>query len=237
MKAAIQTGQPFLRQISPSKSAKMGLTSQLGAIYTEFHQNAPEIISGPIKKSANEFIASYNPDTAIKVGGQFPSFRLSDASGKEVDSSDLISNGPLLITFYRGNWCPYCNTTLRAFQKHLDDFKAKGVTLIAITPELPDSSLSTTEKNELKFTVLSDVGNKLAKKLGITFAQHDEMRPVLKAAGIELKASNGDDSLVVPLPATLLVDSKGIVRNTFIDPNYVHRLEPAIALQWIDALN
>jgi len=215
----------------------MSVTAELNAVYTNFHQTAPKPLSTTVIKSTNDFISSFNPDAAIKVGDKLPSFRLSDASGKEVDSQNLIANGPLLITFYRGNWCPFCNIALRALQKHIEDFKAKGVTLVAITPELPDTSLSTTEKNELEFAVLSDVGNKVAKQLGITFAQPEELRGVFDAVGVDLKARNGDDSLVVPLPATLLVDKSGIVRNTFIDPDYVHRLEPTTALEWIDALN
>ncbi|KUJ11629.1 AhpC-TSA-domain-containing protein [Mollisia scopiformis] len=214
----------------------MSLAVELNAVYTDFHSTAPVALTGPIKKSTSDFVASFNANGAIKVGDKLPSFRLSDASGKEVDSASLIANGPLLITFYRGNWCPFCNLALRALQKHLEDFKAKGVTLVAITPELPDTSLSTTEKNELEFTVLSDVGNVFAKKLGITFQQPNDMRSVFDTIGINFKERNGDDSLVVPLPATLLVDKSGVVRNTFIDPDYVHRLEPTTALEWVDAL-
>ena len=121
-------------------------------------------------------------------------------------------------------------------QKHLDEFKAKGVALVAITPELPDTSLSTIEKHQLKFPVLSDVGNDFAKKLGILFQQPDSMRPVFKTMGFDLATRNGDDSFVLPIPATLLVDQKGVVRNTFIDPEFSRRLEPSTALEWIDAL-
>jgi peroxiredoxin len=215
----------------------MSLANELNAVYTDFHKNGPPAVTSIIRKTTGDFIASYNPDAAVKVGDKLPSFRLSDATGKQVDGAELISNGPLLITFYRGNWCPYCNLALRALQKQLEDFKAKGVTLVAISPELPDTSLSTTEKNELAFTVLSDVGNKFAKELGILFAQSDELRAPFNTMGVDLKERNGDDSFVVPLPATLLVDKSGIVRNTFIDPDYTHRLEPTTALEWVDALN
>ncbi|KAE8446610.1 hypothetical protein EG329_011803 [Mollisiaceae sp. DMI_Dod_QoI] len=215
----------------------MSLAADLNSFYNNFHDNGPRELTEPIKKVTSDFIASFDLNATIKVGDKLPSFRLSDALGKEVDSADLLANGPILITFYRGNWCPYCNIALRALQKHLDDFKAKGVTLVAITCELPDTALSTTEKNELKFTVLSDVGNHFAKQLGITFAQPDEMRQVFNITGADLKTANGDDSLVVPVPATLLVDKSGVVRNTFIDPDYTHRLEPTTALEWIDALN
>ena len=107
---------------------------------------------------------------------------------------------------------------------------------MAITPELPDTTLSTSEKNELKFKVLSDVGNKFAHELGIVFQQPDEMRPVFKQIGHDLKARNGDDSFAVPVPATLLVDKTGVVRNLYLDADYTKRLEPEVAVGWIDAL-
>jgi peroxiredoxin len=178
----------------------------------------------------------FKNQTTIKVGDTLPSFALSDALGKEVTSDELLKKGPLLITFYRGDWCPFCNLALRSLQLNLDKLQAKGVTLVAISPQLPNTSLSTAEKNELKFPVLSDIGNKFARKLGIIFPMPDSMRPTFKAFGHDLVERNGDDSFEVPVPASLLVDEMGIVRNTYINPNYWERLEPSTALEWLDAL-
>jgi peroxiredoxin len=214
----------------------MSLANQLSSVFDNFQQNAPALVKGPIITAKANFQASYQPALAIQVGDTLPEFRLSDAVSNEVTSDSLLSQGPLLITFYRGGWCPFCNLALAAMQKHLDEFKAKGVTLAAISPELPNESLSTTEKHALKFPVLSDVGNKFAKQLGILFPQPDILRPVFDKFGHDLKTRNGDDSFEVPVPATLLVDQKGVVRNTFIDPDYTKRLEPSVALEWIDAL-
>ncbi|KAI9735793.1 MAG: hypothetical protein M1834_001257 [Cirrosporium novae-zelandiae] len=213
----------------------MSLATQLSAV-TENFQQAPASIKEPIMAATANFKASYKPASAIQVGDTLPEFCLSDALGKEVTSASLLAQGPLLITFYRGEWCPFCNLALAAMQKHLSEFKAKGVTLVAISPELPNQSLSTTEKNALKFPVLSDVGNKLAKQLGILFPQPDTLRPVFEMIGHDLKKRNGDDSFEVPVPATLLVDQTGVVRNTFVDPDYTKRLEPSVALEWINAL-
>ena len=121
-------------------------------------------------------------------------------------------------------------------QKHLPAFVAKGVTLVAITPELPDRTLSTTEKIELKFPVLSDVGNTFARKLGIVWKQPDTLKPVFKQFGHDLNKFNGDDSFEVPYPATILVDGKGVVRNLYVEPDYTKRLEPEVALGWVDEL-
>ena len=214
----------------------MSLANELSTFYDNFHKTAPTEMSATIKTTTKNFKETFDPRKAIQVGSTLPTFRLKDATGKEVTSHDLLANDALLISFYRGEWCPFCNIELRALQKHLHDFKAKGVNLVAISPELPDQSLTTTEKNGLEFTVLSDVGNKLARQLGILFAQPDAMRPVFETAGVDWKARYGDDAFEVPVPVTLLVDKTGIVRNTHIDADYSKRLEPATALDWIDAL-
>lgn len=213
-----------------------GLNAELSSVYNNFHSTAPPELSSTIKSATQEHKKSFDPSKAIQVGDKLPAFHLKDATGKEVSSDELLAHGPLLISFYRGEWCPFCNLELRALQKHLPEFKAKGVTLVAISPELPDQSLTTVEKNNLEFTVLSDVGNKLAKKLGILFSQPDSMRTVFQMAQVDWKSRYGDDSLEVPVPATILVDGTGAVRNTFIDANYHERLEPETALGWIDAL-
>ncbi len=121
-------------------------------------------------------------------------------------------------------------------QQNLHKFQAKGVTFVAISPELPDTSLSTIEKLALKFPVLSDVGNKFARELGIVFSMPDSLRSTFKSFGHDLVQRNGDDSFEVPVPASLLIDEQGTVRNTFIDPRYWKRLETSTALEWIDAL-
>ncbi len=212
----------------------MSLAGELSSLYDNFYKKAPPSTYDLLTTTNANFKASFTP--GIKVGDTLPSFRLSDAVGKEVNSADLLAQGPLLISFYRGEWCPFCNLELRALQKHLPEFKAKGVTLIAISPELPNQSLTTTEKHNLGFPVLSDVGNKFARQLGIVFAQPDALRPVIQPGVNSLKDRNGDDSFEVPVPATLLVDRKGVVRNAFIDADYTKRLEPATALEWADAL-
>jgi peroxiredoxin len=118
----------------------------------------------------------------------------------------------------------------------LDEFTAKGVTLVAITLELPDNSLNMIEKHELQFPILSDVGNEFAKKLGILFQMPDTLRLVFDNFGHDLVTRNGDDSMAVPILATFLVDRKGVVRNLYIEADYTKRLEPSTAVGWIDAL-
>ncbi|KAI2471084.1 AhpC-TSA-domain-containing protein [Annulohypoxylon bovei var. microspora] len=213
----------------------MSLQAEIDQVNKGFDK-APEEIKGPIIASRLDFAKSFDASNAIKVGQKLPEFSLPDSLNKTVKSSELLANGPLLITFYRGGWCPFCNLALHALQARLPEIKAKGVTLVAVTPELPDTSLTTSEKQGLEYPVLSDVGNKFAHKLGIVWAQPDTLRPIFAKIGNDLKARNGDDSYEVPIPATLLVDRDGTVKNLFLEADYTKRLEPAVALEWINAL-
>ncbi|RFU80737.1 thioredoxin-like fold [Trichoderma arundinaceum] len=212
------------------------LASQLSNLAEGVKQNAPAPIVSIIDESIAGLKASFDKSAVIQAGATLPSFKLPNALGQEVTSESLLAKGPVLITFYRGEWCPFCNLALRSLQQHLDKFHAKGVTIVAISPELPNTSLSTTEKNELKFEVLSDVGNKFARQLGIVWDQPKSVQAVFDAFSVDLKTRNGDDSLAVPVPTTLLVDTKGVVRNIHTDPDYMQRLEPTTALKWADAL-
>jgi peroxiredoxin len=214
----------------------MSLAAQLNGIQAGFEANAPSYLKEPIIKANQDFQKAYDPSQAIQVGQTFPSFTLSNAVGQQVTLTDLLSAGPLLITFYRGEWCPFCNLALASLQKHLPQFQSKGVTLVAISPELPNQSLSTTEKHALKFPVLSDVQNKLAKELGILYAQPDSMRPAFESLGHDFVARNGDDSLEVPLPASFLVGRDGRLVKSYVDPDWTKRLETSVALEWVNEL-
>ncbi|CAM1506040.1 Fc.00g056810.m01.CDS01 [Cosmosporella sp. VM-42] len=215
----------------------MSIRNDLGQVFSRFQQTAPEEVKGPIVSAMSGIKATFNHNAVIREGDALPEFKLPNALGQNVSSKELLAKGPVLITFYRGTWCPFCNIALAHLQKHLLEFSAKGVTLVAISPELPDTSLSETEKRGLTFSVLSDVGNGLARKLGIVWKQPDSLRPVFETFGHDLEKRNGDDSLEVPIPATLLVDNKGIVKKIYVEPNYTKRLDPEVALKWADELN
>ncbi|MEO1744047.1 MAG: peroxiredoxin-like family protein, partial [Cyanobacteria bacterium J06629_9] len=116
------------------------------------------------------------------------------------------------------------------FQQLLPEFKQAGAQLVAISPELPDHSLSVTEKNELEFAVLSDVGNKVAKDYGLVFTLDPTLRPIYEKFGIDVPASNGDDSYELPMPATYVIDQSGNIRFAFADADYTKRAEPQAVL-------
>ncbi|KAJ4286833.1 hypothetical protein N0V90_013085 [Kalmusia sp. IMI 367209] len=213
------------------------LASKLEAVYTNFTASVPATVSETIDRTITDAEMKFaDPVNAIPVGSKFPAFALPSATGVSVSSSELLAKGPLLVTFYRGNWCPYCNVALHSLGERLDEMHARGVELVAISPEVPDSSLSTQEKNDLKYPVLSDEGNKLARELGVVWKQPESLKPLFQQFGLDLQKQNGDDSFEVPVPATFLLDRDGIVRNRYIEGDYRKRVEPATLMEWIAQL-
>ncbi len=177
-------------------------------------------------------------DHAAKAGDAFPAGQtLRDAHGHPFDLDALIDSKPVVITFYRGGWCPYCNLELRAYQALLPEIHAEGAELVAISPELPDHSMTTAEKNDLSFTVLSDIGGGLASALGIRFTLSDAVKPFYEKAGHALPERNGDGTWALPMPATFVIRRGGRIAEAFIEPDYRRRLDPAAALAALRSLN
>jgi peroxiredoxin len=215
------------------------LAPQLASVYTNFASVAPAAVKSTIDAAITDAITKL-PDASgvIKPGATFPSFTLPSATKTPTSLNELLekSTKGVLITFYRGGWCPFCNLALHSLQSILPSLTASGVSLIAISPELPDFSLSTSEKNALDFTVLSDVGNKLARELGIVWKQPSAMQGVMKAFGNDLEKINGNAEWELPVPATFLVDARGVVREVYFEADYRKRLEPETALEWVAKL-
>jgi peroxiredoxin len=162
-----------------------------------------------------------------------PNFSLINAIGKKVQLSDYLKKGPVVLTWYRGGWCPYCNMTLQYLQQQLPDIQLRGASLLALTPELPDKSISTIEKHQLQFEVLSDVGNKVAHQYGIVFKLTDAVAASYQK-GFDLHGFNGDKSNELPLAATYVINQDGVIVYTFLDAEYRNRAEIADILRALD---
>lgn len=169
-------------------------------------------------------------DRAARPGDRLPALTLPGADGAPVDLGALAAAGPLVITFYRGGWCPYCNIELRAYQQRLGAFNALGATLVAVSPERPDDSLDTAQKNGLAFPVLSDVKGRLADALGIRFRLTPEIVALYRRFGHDLPTRNGDGEWALPMPATFVVARGGTILAAFVDPDYRRRMDPEEAL-------
>ena len=214
----------------PSLSDK--LEAQTAKSREKLPENVIEIFAEGIKEVAESGVV----EAALKEGDEAIDGQLPDANGNLVKLSDLWAKGPVVAIWYRGGWCPYCNIQLVAMQETLPAIKAAGGTLVAITPETPDNSLTTTEKNKLEFVVLSDAGNQLAHKYGLVFKLPEKVSPLYKQF-IDLSKYNGDESDELPLAATYVIDKAGKIRYSFIDANYTTRAEPADIVEALKTLD
>ncbi|MEM8564166.1 MAG: peroxiredoxin-like family protein [Pseudomonadota bacterium] len=214
----------------------MSLHAEIESFREEFLASVPEEVQSLMGQATKDLVDSGLADSAIKKGQELPDAELINAKSEKIQLRSLLAQGPLVITFYRGGWCPYCNLELKAYQRVLPEMKAAGATLVAITPELPDSSLSTVEKNELAFEVLSDRNAEYAKQLGLVFALPEELRPVYKSFGIDLEQYNGKGQYELPLAATFVVNKDGVIISAFVEADYTKRQEPSEVIEALKSL-
>ena len=205
----------------------MSLQDNIAEYKAAFVQKAPQNVQELMKQVTQELADTGIVDKAPKVSDKILPFSLSNQHGDTVKLEALLEKGPVVLTFYRGGWCPYCNLELKAFQDQLANIKGENGTLVAITPELPDSSLSTAEKNALEFEVLSDVNSDYARSLGLVFSLAEELRPIYLSFGIEVEKHNGEGQFDLPLAATFVIAQDGTVASSFVTADYTARQEPA----------
>lgn len=196
----------------------------------EMQNNFAGKMSDEIKKvfmtATKNLISSGIVERSLKTGDYIPDFTLNNAVGKPISINDLFDDEFLVINFYRGAWCPYCNLELRNLQKLITQIKKQGANLVAISPNLPDKSVKTIEKYSLPFEILSDVGNKIAKEFGIVFALDEMLIPIYESMKLDVPAHNGDSSYELPIPATYIVDSNRMIIHCFVNADYTKRMEP-----------
>ena len=214
----------------------MSLTEQLAELKAQnleiIPEDAQKIMFADLEKLAKSGLV----DGAPKEGDTLNDFTLTNHNGESRSLAELREKGPVVIIFYRGGWCPYCNVELHAYQQVLQDIKAAGATLVAITPELPDASLSTSERHGLEFEVLTDLGSEYARELGIVFTLSEELRPIYKSFGIDIEEYNGEGQFDVPLAATFVVNSNGTIACAFVAADYTLRADPADVMNVLKSL-
>ncbi|MCK0157659.1 AhpC/TSA family protein [Cellulophaga sp. F20128] len=189
-------------------------------------QANPEFMRGvdAIIKQEKAFEQGKN---AIKIGQKAPSFELPNPQGKFISLPALLAKGPVVITFYRGNWCPYCNLQLRALQARLDDIYALGATLVAISPQVPDGSLTKDEISKMDFIVLSDQDAKVALQYGVAWEVPEFLAEHMRVGRkLDLDKINNGNANVLPIPATFIVGRNGVVSWRYVNVDYRTRSEP-----------
>ena len=213
--------------ISAEAVTKPTLAQQLQHQREQSAQKMPAAVRRVMKEKTEEIARSGLVEKSLRVGDKSPDFELPSATGKTVRLGDLLQHGPVVVAFYRGGWCPYCNLELRALQETLPEIKKLGAQVVAVSPQMPDSSLATKEKNELQFQVLSDQHNSVARQFHLVFTLPEEVRTIYKGFGHDLVARNGDNSFELPFPATYVIGQDRIIRFAFVNADYTKRAEPA----------
>ncbi|UOX33599.1 AhpC/TSA family protein [Flavobacterium sediminilitoris] len=198
----------------------MNLTDELKKYADQSAAKIPAEVLAIMKNAIQELESSNLVNQALKTGDKIPTIELPNATGKIISIQEQIKKGKVIIAFYRGGWCPYCNLELKALQEILPQIKEKGASLIAITPETPDNSLNTIEKNNLEFEVLTDKDNKTASKFNLTYKLPKELLDIYLNFGINLEKSNNNQLGELPIAATYVVDTKGTIIFDYIKEDY-----------------
>jgi len=169
------------------------------------------------------------------VGSKIPAFQLPDHDGKSVSSSDLLARGRLVLFFIRGRWCPFCVAQTEAMNLVLPEIERAGATLVAISPQTARQSFFMRDQHKLRFPLLSDAGNNLARQFGLTYRVPQEQQAIYQRAFVNLPFVNGDQSWELPIPATYIFDRDGTVVYVSANEDYAQRPEPADVLSVLGA--
>ena len=196
----------------------------------DFMKNVDEIIA-----RAKEF---QQGDKAIELGKIAPDFVLPNQKGILLSLTNLLTQGPIVVTFYRGSWCPYCNIQLRALQDRLDDIHALGAQLVAISPQVPDNSLTSDEISKMDFIVLSDQDAHIASHYGVAWKVPEFLLEHMKKdRKLDLEAINNGNGSILPIPATFVIDRDGTITWRFVDVDYRTRSEPNDIIEALQKLS
>ena len=219
----------------------MSLQQKLDAFKADFRAgkppyNAPAEIHPIMERATAELIASGQAQRAKKAGDVAPEFILKDPDGKAVSSRDLLAKGPLVVSFYRGVWCPYCNLELQALQEALPEISARGASLVAISPQTAPNSRKSERDNKLSFPILSDVRSEVADAFGIRFALPADLVSLYKSFKNDLPTFNDNPSWVLPMPARYIIGRDGIIAYAEVNPDYTHRPDPSELRPVLDRL-
>jgi peroxiredoxin len=208
------------------RAAMPTIAEQVNEVKATAASRLPEDVVAVFGSDQAALAAAGVPADAVSVGDTLAPFALPDATGQTRTLEELTAEGPAVIVFYRGGWCPYCNLTLRSYQRDLlPQLAAYSARLVAISPETPDASLSTQEKAELSYPVLSDAAAELASSLGITFQPSEAGLMTQRKLGVDIRTTRADHGTLLPMPTVLIVDRDHVVRFVDIHPDYTGRTE------------
>ena len=201
------------------------INSDGAAFWENAKKSMPADIVAKIDAGIEAMVNGETPYKPVEVGDRISDFSLKNQHGEERSLSSILNNGPAIVFFYRGEWCPFCNLQLKHYQESLDAFKAAGATLVAISPEKPDYALVASEKNNLDFDILFDAEDGVGEAFGVSVCVPDEHIEVLSGFDVSLPDRNGTDGWSLPVPGVFIIGQDFLVKWRFIDANYRVRAE------------
>lgn len=205
----------------------MSLQEKLDAFKADFEGKAPKQAVEIMHRATAELIASRQADQALKAGAVAPVFTLSEADGGSVASGDLLARGPLVLSFYRGVWCPYCNIELGGLQEAWPAIQATGAQLVSISPQSLANGRKAKRDKQIDFPMLSDPGGKVADEFGLRFRLPDDLVALYRSFGVDLPLINEDPTWTLPMPARFVVGQDGVIAYAEVSPDYTRRPDPA----------
>jgi len=214
----------------------MGLTEDLQNRSQAVFANLSATIKARMKEATEELHNSGIIQQACQQGDMAPDFSLPNTMGKTITLSELLQSGPVVLSFYRGQWCTFCNLELQALERISPTLRDLGATLVAISPQTFESSSHMVDKHELTFDVLSDRHNSVARSYGLVFRLPESLRVIYQRLDIDLPAYNGDQTFELPIPATYVIRQNGQVALSFVNADYTQRLDPRDIIKMLRSL-
>jgi peroxiredoxin len=209
----------------------MSLQARLDAFKADFEAgkppySVPRSVIETMRRATAALVASGAASRAKKAGDVAPDFSLKDPEGNVVNSADLLRRGPLVLSFYRGVWCPYCNMELQALEAAKPEFDRYGASLVAISPQTAPNSRKSVRQNKLSFPILSDVKGKVGAAFGLRFNLPDYLVELYKQLKNDLPTFNDDPAWTLPMPARYVIGQDGVILYSEVNPDYTRRPEP-----------
>lgn len=215
----------------------MSLQDKLDAFKADFEANqAPPEAVEAFHRSNQELIDNGNAERALKAGDLAPEFTLSDSDGNPVSSRELLAKGPLVLTFYRGVWCPYCNIELQALEEVVGEIEARGASLVAVSQQTPENSRNSKRQNKLSFPILADQNGDVGAEFGLRWNLQPYLIDVFKSFKVDLPAFHKDDKWTLPMPARYVIDQDGRIAYAEVNPDYTRRPEPSDLFPVLDRI-
>ncbi|MEO1009933.1 MAG: peroxiredoxin-like family protein [Bacteroidota bacterium] len=213
----------------------MTLQDSLDRLKMKIEGSMPPDFVKIMHQSTADLVATGIGSKISRAGDQAPDFTLSNQNGEKVALKDLLAKGPVAVTFYRGMWCPYCNTDLTFLKRYKDQLEEKGVNMVSISPQLPKFNKQISEQQRLGYDLLTDNGNEVAAQFGLRWEMVDPLKSLYRDKfGIKLPEYNGDDSWTLPVPARFIIGTDGIIKYAEYSVDYTKRPNPDVLVRELE---